>query len=159
MKNSSGKNFSEQVKTKRKKLIATVVVLAVVAIYLVNRSLPEKDKGIEINSNNNGETSDVNAEGKIKYTVDQLTNAVLENDTELVKSIISDKSVDINGKDSENKYPIEMVLVMDNLDMAKILLDAGADSYVITSDGESVYDIAMKSDSKYLKEIFEEYKK
>ena len=151
MKNSSGKNYSEQVKTKRKKLIATVVVLAVVAIYLVNRSLPEKDKGIEINSNNNGETSDANAEGKIKFTVDQLTNAVLENDTELVKSIISDKSVDINEKDSENKYPIEMVLVMDNLDMAKILLDAGADSYVITSDGESVYDIAMKSDSKYLK--------
>jgi ankyrin repeat protein len=159
MKNSSEKNYSEQAKTKRTKIIAAVVVLAVVVIYLIIRSMPEENKEIGINSNNNGETSDVNAEGKIKYTVDQLTNAVLENDTELVKSIIADKSVDINAKDSEDKYPIEMVLIMDNYDMAKILLNAGADPYVVTSDGESVYDIAMKSDSKYLKDIFEEYKK
>jgi len=93
------------------------------------------------------------------YTIDQLTKAVQENDVNLVNKIIKSKSVDINGKDSEDKYPIETVLVMGNCDMAKILLEAGADPYVTTSDGRTVYDIVMKGDNKYLKEIFREYKK
>lgn len=93
------------------------------------------------------------------YTIDQLTKAVQENDVNLVNKIIKSKSVDINGKDSEDKYPIETVLVMGNCDMAKILLEAGADPYVITSDGRTVYDIVMKGDNKYLKEIFRKYKK
>lgn len=93
------------------------------------------------------------------YTIDQLTKAVQKNDVNLVNKIIKSKSVDINGKDSEDKYPIETVLVMGNCDMAKILLEAGADPYVTTSDGRTVYDIVMKGDNKYLKEIFREYKK
>lgn len=93
------------------------------------------------------------------YTIEQLTKAVQENDINLVNKIIKSKSVDINGKDSEDKYPIETVLEMENCDMAKTLLEAGADPYVITSDGRTVYDIVMKGDNKYLKEIFREYKK
>lgn len=93
------------------------------------------------------------------YTIDQLTKAVQENDINLVNKIIKRKSVNINGKDSEDKYPIEMILVMGNCDMAKILLEAGADPYVTTSDERTVYDIVMKGDNKYLKEIFREYKK
>ncbi len=92
-----------------------------------------------------------------QFTIDQLTRAVLENDIQLVNEIIKDSSVDINEVDSEGKYPIEMVLVMDNCDMAKILLEAKADPYVTTSNGKSVYDIVMESGSKYLKEIFMEY--
>ncbi|MPM83310.1 hypothetical protein SDC9_130374 [bioreactor metagenome] len=95
----------------------------------------------------------------IEATIDQLTQAVLENDIELVNKIIESKSVDINGKDSEEKYPIEMVLVMNNCDMAKILLEAGADPYVITSGGKSVYDIATKEGSEHLKDVFKEYAK
>ena len=71
MRNSPKKNYSEQAKTKRTKIIAAVVVLAVVVIYLIIRSMPEENKEIGINSNNNGETSDVNAEGKANFTVDQ----------------------------------------------------------------------------------------
>mgnify|MGYP000922275789 FL=1 len=161
MKNLSEAN-SERAKAKRNKVIAVIViVLAVVTVYYATRG-PKEDNGAGVISKQYDKTSDLNAqneEGKIKFTVDQLSKAVLENDTELVNSIISDKSVDINRKDSENKYPLEMVLVMSNCDMAKVLLNAGADPYVITSDGESVYDIVMKGDNSYLKEIFEEYKR
>ena len=117
----------------------------------VNEFEKQYDEGLK----NNTEKSDID----IETAIDQLTQAILENDIELVNRIIESKSADINGKDSEGKYPIEMVLVMNNCDMAKILLEAGADPYVITPGGKSVYDIATEEGSKYLKDIFKEYAK
>jgi beta-lactamase regulating signal transducer with metallopeptidase domain len=91
------------------------------------------------------------------YTIDELTSDVLSNNIEKVKKIISSNTVDLDSKDSEGIYPLEMVLVMDNCDMAKILLKAGANPYVITEDGISIYDRVMDKGSYYLKEIFREY--
>ena len=93
-----------------------------------------------------------------KYSIDELSNAILSNDKETVSKIIQSKIVDINQKNSDCKYPIEMVLVMENCEIAEMLLDAGADPQVITSDGKTVYDIAVKKDNKTLKAIFEKYK-
>ena len=93
-----------------------------------------------------------------KKTIDELSNAVLLNNKAIVSKLIQSESVDINQKNSDGKYPIEMVLVMDNCEIAEILLDAGADPYVLTSDGKTVYDTVMKKDNKTLKAIFEKYK-
>ncbi|SHI75202.1 ankyrin repeat domain-containing protein [Lutispora thermophila] len=95
----------------------------------------------------------------MEFTIDMLTQAVLENNIALVKRILASGTVDINSQDSEGQYPIEMVLVMGNCDMAKILLEAGADPYVITSSGKSVYDLVMEGDNTYLKKIFKQYAK
>ncbi|WMJ76179.1 MULTISPECIES: ankyrin repeat domain-containing protein [unclassified Sedimentibacter] len=93
-----------------------------------------------------------------KYTVDELSNAILSNDTEKVSKIIQSKTVDINQKNSDGKYPIEIVFVMNNCEMAEKLLDAGANPQVVTSNGETVYDIAVNKGNKTLKAIFEKYK-
>lgn len=92
-------------------------------------------------------------------TIDELTNAVLVNNIELVNKIINSEKININEKDSNGEYPIEKVIVMGNCDMAKILLEAGADPYVLTSDDISVYDEVMKGSNKYLKTIFKAYKR
>ncbi|WIV12737.1 hypothetical protein [Proteiniborus sp. MB09-C3] len=89
-----------------------------------------------------------------KYSIDDLTNAVLINDLELVEKIINDKVIDINQKDSNGKFPLEIVLVMENCDMARILLRAGADPQVVTEDGKTIYELVMNTDNKALKEIF-----
>lgn len=92
-------------------------------------------------------------------TSDTFSKAVLENNIELVNKIIRNKTVDINKKDSNGQYPIEMVLVMNNCEMAKILLESGANPYVATANGEVVYDIVMKKENKTLKNIFKKYSK
>lgn len=148
----------------RKRLaITSIMIISVVLLFnFVNKSLsskimPEKDFQEQSRAGQriNREKESIN----VSSTKDQLTKAVLENDIEQVNKIIESKSLDINEKDSSGKYPIEMVLVMGNCDMAKILLQAGADPYVTTSGGKSVYDTAMAEGSKYLKEIFYKYKK
>ena len=92
-------------------------------------------------------------------TSDTFSKAVLENNIELVNKIIRNKTVDINKKDSNGQYPIEMVLVMNNCEMAEILLESGANPYVATANGEVVYDIVMKKENKTLKNIFKKYSK
>lgn len=93
-----------------------------------------------------------------RYTIDQLSQAVLDNNTDLVQRIIQSKSVDINHKDSHSTYPIEQLLVMDNCPMARILLKAGANPHVITADGKSMYDKVMNGDNALLKSIFQQYR-
>lgn len=151
--------------TKKRLFSAIAFIMLVSTILLFNFDSGVSALGVKAakdfhKQNNTGAKPSINKKNaNVKYTIDQLTKAVLENDIKLVNKIIESKSVDINGKDSEGKYPIEMVLSMNNCDMAKILLAAGADAYVITSSGKSVYDIAMEEGSKYLKEIFKNYRK
>jgi len=150
-------NYEEEIIVRKKVgvyIAFTALILAAILFAFRNRISSEKTKIIKIPLKQGTAAEEVGT-----YTIDQLTKAVLENNINLVNRIIDSKSVDINGKDSEDKYPIEIVLVMNNCDMAKILLGAGADPYVITADGESVYAIVMKGDSNYLKEIFIKYGK
>ncbi|WP_105615114.1 ankyrin repeat domain-containing protein [Vallitalea okinawensis] len=106
-------------------------------------------------------TDTINTENmtEASYTIDELTNAILSNDTGLVNAIIEENLLDINQPDSEGHYPLEMVLIMDNCEIAETLLAAGADANVLTADGSKVYDLAMESSSSLLKSIFEEYDK
>ncbi len=92
------------------------------------------------------------------YTIDQLCDASLSNDIELVKKIIDSKVVDINQKDSEGYYPIEKTLPFENCELAIILLDAGANPHVISkyadSNNMTVYDYALNTNNKSFKDIF-----
>ncbi|WP_425449032.1 M56 family metallopeptidase [Dethiothermospora halolimnae] len=96
-------------------------------------------------------------ESNEEYTIDQLNKAVFQNDIDLVKTIIESGKVDINKEDSKGRYPIEEVLVMNNCEMSRILLKAGANPHVKTSDGKTVYEKAMEAESWYLRKIFKEY--
>ncbi|MFW5980038.1 MAG: hypothetical protein ACOCQ2_01585 [Halanaerobiales bacterium] len=91
-----------------------------------------------------------------KYNLDDLSSAVLVNDLKLVEEIINDSNLDINQKDSSEKYPLEVVLVMENCEMAELLLEHQANPYLITSNGQSIYDLVIDSNNKTLKNIFEE---
>jgi ankyrin repeat protein len=95
----------------------------------------------------------------VQDNIDKLSEGVLSNNIDLVEKILKDGFIDVNQKDSEGNYPIEVVLIMENCEMASILLEAGADPSIITSDGSSVYDKVMESDNLTLKSIFEDYKK
>ncbi|MCL6269190.1 ankyrin repeat domain-containing protein [Sansalvadorimonas sp. 2012CJ34-2] len=73
---------------------------------------------------------------------------------EEVKAILECECVDINERDSSGQYPLEMVLIMENCQMAKLLLGAGADPFVKRQDGQRIYDIAVNSGNKTLRSIF-----
>lgn len=140
----------------------TIVFLLFAAIFASgcsanNKTVKENNNTTEVVSQNTL-TSDEEIEKKdTTSSTDELSNAVLENDTELVNEILNSNSIDINEKNSDGKYPIEMVLIMDNCEMAKTLLEAGADPYVLTSEGISVYDFVMNDDNESLKSIFSEH--
>lgn len=88
------------------------------------------------------------------YSVNQLSQAVLENDIKTVNIIIDSNTVNLNQRNSDGNYPLEMILVMGNCDMAKILLNAGANPYLKTKSGKTIYELVMNQDNKKLKEIF-----
>ncbi|SHH88556.1 hypothetical protein SAMN02745135_02549 [Caloranaerobacter azorensis DSM 13643] len=133
--------------------IASILII-IALVFIISSKTTMKVKTNQYKDENSISNS---TNQQMNYTIDQLTKGVLENDITLVKKIIASNSVDINHKDSEGKCPLELVFVMNNYDMAKILLEAGADPYVVTSNGQTAYDLAMKSDSKYLKDIFKAY--
>lgn len=138
-------------------ILGLIVLISVILLFSFGKgSLFTNDKALEEFEKGNREYAKTSSDN-IDFTIDQLTAAVLENDFSLVNQIIDSDLVDINGKDSQGQYPIEVVLVMGNCDMAKVLLTAGADPYVTTSSGISVYDMVMEGDNEYLKEVFREY--
>jgi ankyrin repeat protein len=92
-----------------------------------------------------------------KYTIDELTEAILSNEESKVKEIIDSGEVDINTKDTEDIYPLEKSLVFSNYEMAKLLLDSGANPDIETSSGETIREIVNKDDSKMMKDLFDKY--
>ncbi|MBU5312985.1 hypothetical protein KQI38_13145 [Tissierella carlieri] len=102
-------------------------------------------------------TLGVNNKNHKKYTIDNLTEVVLSNDQCKVKEIFGSGEVDINTKDSEGIYPLEKTLAFNNYEMAKILLDLGANLDVETSSGETIREIVNKGDSKMMKDLFAKY--
>lgn len=97
---------------------------------------------------------------KLNFTIDNLKDAILSNDIELVKKIIKSKSVDLNSKDSKGRYPLKYVFIFNNCQIAQLLLEAGADPFVFIEGKDiSIYDFVMKGNNKYLKQIFKKYSK
>lgn len=134
---------------KKRLIIFSLIIIALIGgIFIASRQ-----KEIKNVSQNNLLKTDK------KISIDKFTNAILQNDESTVNQVIKNNSVNINNKDSNGKYPLEMILTFENCEMAEELLEAGADPYVNTSDGTTVYDKVMKSDNKYMKTIFEKYKK
>lgn len=89
---------------------------------------------------------------------DELTQAVLSNNLDAVNQWL-DLGKEINVPDSNGTYALEQVLVMNNCEMAELLLEAGADSSLLNNEGVSIYDRAMEANSKKLKELFKNYVK
>lgn len=116
-------------------------------------SIKVRQKGSEENISSDVKKTASNG----KYTIDQFTSAVLSNDTTLVDEIIESKSIDINQKDSEGKYPLEKALVFENCEMIRTLLDAGANPKAITPNGKTICENVMKTDDKTLRAIFSEF--
>lgn len=102
-------------------------------------------------------TLGVNNKNHKKYTIDNLTEEILSNDQCKVKEILSSGEVDINTKDSEGIYPLEKTLVFNNYEMAKILLDLGANPDVEVSSGETIRESVNKGDSKMMENLFAKY--
>jgi ankyrin repeat protein len=134
---------------KKRLVIFSLILIALIGgIFIASRQ-----KEIKNVSQNNLLKADK------KISIDKFTDAILQNDVSTVNQVIKNNAVNINNKDSNGKYPIEMILTFENCEMAEKLLEAGADPYVTTSDGTTVYDKVMKSDNKFMKTIFEKYKK
>lgn len=142
---------------KRTIIISLCFVFVISGIFVSLKS--KKTENIKLpkvaESNEKADQTDLT---KVSFTIDQLSNAVFENDTDMVNKIVKNSTIDINGKDSNGKYPLEMVMDFENCEMAEELLKAGANPDVIASDGSSIYDTVMKGSNKYMKGIFKKYK-
>ncbi len=88
---------------------------------------------------------------------DQLIDAVMSNETEKVLELINKYKVDVNQAGSEGMYPLEATLILENLEMAELLLEKGADPDVVTQDGKTIKEQVMSDSSKMLKELFSKY--
>lgn len=88
---------------------------------------------------------------------DQLVDAVMSNDPDKVLELINEQKVDINQKSSDGLYPLEGTLALENLEMAELLLENGADPNVVTQNGKTIKEEVMAGNSKMLKELFSEY--
>ena len=91
------------------------------------------------------------------YTIDQLSSAVLSNDRDMVKEIINSQQVDINTKDSEGNYPLENVMIFENVEMAAFLLENGADPNLELKEGSTVAKEVVKSNNQAMKALFKNY--
>lgn len=96
-------------------------------------------------------TSDKRAGGG--YSINDFSAAVLSNDSALVNNAIKG-GIDVNQKDLQGRYPLEQVFPFGNCEMARTLLEAGADPDRATSDGPTIYDLAMKTNNSALMAIF-----
>lgn len=104
-----------------------------------------------------GNLSISKAEQGATYTVEELYKAIESNNESTVINILESGSVDVNAKTKEGKYPLEAVLLLDNLEMAELLLEKGADPDAVTSDGKTINEEVIADGSKMLKKLFSEY--
>lgn len=91
------------------------------------------------------------------YTIDDLYQASLSNNIDLVKSILESDTVDINAKTSNDSYVLETVMFFNNCEMLKILLQSGADPDNLNSDGISFKDQIQKDNNKTMNRILDDY--
>lgn len=91
------------------------------------------------------------------YTVDELYKAIESNNERTVLLILENATVDVNKMTKLGRYPLEAVLLFDNLEMAELLLENGADPEVVTQEGKTIREIVMSGSSKMLKQLFEAY--
>lgn len=101
--------------------------------------------------------SSKNSESGRSYTADELYKAVESNNERTVLQILESGTVDINTKTKNGRYPLEAVLLFDNLEMAELLLENGADPNVVTQNGKTIKDQVVSGSSKMLKQLFEQY--
>lgn len=155
--NQGAKTMKERLKgvldmrIKRKGIITLGVMI--ICILVVSGS-------VVLNRTKQSEAEDMyKGTEKDAESIDAITNAVLSNDIAFIEKVIEEGNIDLNTKNSEGEYPLAITLIMENCDMAKLLLEAGADPYKDLSDGKTIYDVVMKSDSKYYKSIFKAYQK
>ncbi len=133
-----------------------IIILFLMVIFSSGCSI--KGKISQVNEQGKDVIAENSSKSDSEYTIDEFSDAILSNDKELINKIIQSETIDINQTNSEDEYPIEIVLVIENCEIAEVLLNSGADPYVTTTDGEKVYDKVMASDNKALIAIFEKYK-
>ncbi len=93
------------------------------------------------------------------FSINTLTGAVLCNDQEKVTEILASGKVDVNSKDTAGQYPLELSLVIENLEMAKLLFEGGADQNLLMSSDETIKEKVLRDGSEAMKALFKEYEK
>ncbi len=119
----------------------------------------DKKKGLEVETTQKNKNNQVGSTPSSELLVlsDALVDAIISNELEKVLELINEKKVDLNQTNSEGIYPLEATLVLENLEMAELLLENGADPDVKTQQGKTIKERVMSGNSKMLKELFLEY--
>lgn len=68
-----------------------------------------------------------------------LSQAAVDNDTEMIQQLISD-GVDLEEKDSEGLTALQQAVSYENLETPEMLLENGADSSLKDSEGNTLFD-------------------
>jgi ankyrin repeat protein len=111
------------------------------------------EKGYQCHSS--GVINDIESELAIDWHLDRdksgrspLHNAVLDEDYYKVKSILDNRSANINGRDHIKQTPLHIAALKGNIGIIKILLDKGADIKAKDKYGDTPLHIAVKKGYK-----------
>lgn len=146
-----------------KNIILTILAVGLLAggtLLAVNADQDlDKKKSLEIEATQRNEINQAESAPSSELLVlsDELVDAIMSNDLEKVLELITEKKVDVNQANSEGIYPLEAILVLDNVEMAEFLLKNGADPDIVTQEGKTIKERVMSGNSKMLKELFSEY--
>lgn len=147
---------------KRNILAGLIVLVSAIGFCAAVTIQMNKNADDPINSQSTVPTSNQTGSNQPKqtskvYTIDQLSSAVLSNDKDMVKKIIDSQQVDINTKDAEGNYPLENVMLFENVEMAALLLENGADPNLDLKEGSTVAKEVAKSNNQAMKALFKNY--
>lgn len=145
----------------KESLLAMMIVVAAVA------TVGCAEKASTLTNVNSIEAASIKVEKKLEdsidktdeYSINTLTGAVLRNEQEMVTDILASGKVDVNAKDDAGQYPLELALVIDNLEMAKLLLEGGADQTLMMSSDETIQEKVQRDGTEAMKALFQQYKK
>ncbi|MCT4544462.1 MAG: hypothetical protein N4A63_13025 [Vallitalea sp.] len=135
-------------------IVGSLMILLIISMNVLNVIDTNSDKDEDCKVTVQKEATIDNED---EFDHSKFMSKVLSNDQSVVNTMIKRKDFDPNYIFDDGKVYFENVLVFMNLEMAKILLDAGTDPHLVTSSGETIVDIIDKSDNKKMKELIKSY--
>jgi ankyrin repeat protein len=133
-----------------------ILIIILMNVLNVNDTNCDKDENCKVTVQKES-NKDATIDNEDEFDHTRFMSKILSNDQSVVKTMIKRKDFDSNYIFDDGKVYFENVLVFMNVEMAKILLDAGTDPHLVTSSGETIVDIINKSDNKKMKELIKSY--